>query len=305
MALAVGMVLIGFGVVALATNFVWDGDGLLPEVGAPALWMQADQWVQNSGHPNNSNDNATLADVVPSATSTFNRTSATTINNLDIAGSSPTKMTLHLRDAALTVANLDLDDYSQLDLDYDFTVNGVTTMYREIWVDVASSKICDFEDVDVTYSATHLHATTSGTLRANEVTIDTEADAAQRGLLFSGGTWEIDNKLTLRAEQGDAGTNKAALWLVAGTMNIVIGGSAKGLLEIDGGDHLDRKVGLDIDGTLTAEETQFLGDAEDAGDASYVTIDVASNLTAKGGDVIFKAGAIVSKSGSGTFRSGT
>ena len=248
---------------------------------------------QNSSYPQNANDNATIDDA--GFLCTFDPGSDLTINNLALGGASPTKRKLHIKDAALTVANLDLNDYAELDVDQDLTVTGTTTLAGDVFIEVAVSTTFDMEDVAVAGASTSVGGLGIGTIKADEVVIDAETDGASRTLKWSAGTLDIENQLSLTSSQ-TANTYIAKLWVYKGTFAIAAA-AGNGVLKVDGGNDPSRRAELDIDGPLTAEQTDF----EDG----YVTIDVASPQTATGGDVVFKAGAIVTKTGPGTFRSGS
>ena len=282
-AMVVGVLCVG--AVALATDFTWDSST------ADTSWVTANNWDQNSSYPQNANDNTTIDDA--GFLCTFDPESDLTINNLALAGASPTKRKLHIKDAALTVANLDLNDYAELDVDQDLTVTGTTTLAGDVFIEVAVSTTFDMEDVAVAGASTSVGGIGIGTIKADEVVIDAETDGASRTLKWSAGTLDIENQLSLTSSQ-TANTYIAKLWVYKGTVAIAAAGN--GVLKVDGGNDPSRRAELDIDGPLTAEQTDF----EDG----YVTIDVASLQTATGGDVVFKAGAIVTKTGSGTFKSG-
>lgn len=92
MALVIGVLFTG--AVALATDFVWDG-GFTTDDG----WTRPQNWQLDSGYPDDTGDNATIADVTPHSTCTFDSGSALTIGNLEVTGDSPTWMKLHVKDA--------------------------------------------------------------------------------------------------------------------------------------------------------------------------------------------------------------
>ena len=287
------------GVVALATDFIWDAST------TNTRWVTRNNWDQNSGHPDDVNDNATIE--AARFLCTYDPGSALTINNLGLAGASPTKRKLHIKDAALTVDGVaTLGDYAELDVDQNLTIDD-TDMSGGIWIDVADSTTADLgTTVDVlgTAGATGISCildvedNNSGALTMATLTVDAAAGDVARGLkvVGSNSTLEVTTKLALKSKQA-AETKRAKLWVGAGmTVDISAAGDPNSVLEVDGGDSSSRRAELDIDDTLTAEETQFK--------SGYAAIDVAPGKTAKGGDVIFEAGAILVKTGSGTFRSG-
>lgn len=237
---------------ALATDYEWGCTGFC--VGG-TNWTAPLNWLQASGYPDDSGDNATVADVVFQSTCTFDDSTARTINNLTVTGDSPTKMTLHIKDAALTVANMDLEDYAELDVDKDLTATTGTTLLGKVWIDVASSTTVDLEDVDVDGAVglkTVLTATTSGTLKAYDVVIDAEADGAARTLRFLGGTWDIENELSLESSQ-IANSYDAKFWLSTGSVT-------PEYLRINGGDDATRRVEMDIDQDFTiGTDTEAIG----------------------------------------------
>ncbi|MCH7719573.1 MAG: hypothetical protein IH988_01100 [Planctomycetes bacterium] len=253
---------------ALATDFIWDGDGLLPHEGAPALWTEPFHWVQGSSYPLNTNDNATVTDPYPSSTCTYNPSPGVSINKLTVGGVSPTKMKLHVRDASLTVQALDLDNYAELDLDQNLTATTGTTLSGTVWLDVASLTTTDLENVAVDGATTTLAATTSGTLKANDVVIDADAAGASRALKFRGGTWDIENQLSLKSSQ-TANTYIAKFWLDTGLV-------APAFLRLDAGDHWTRGIELDIDQNLTVGT-----DSESLGGYTRISIAPAKTLNTK------------------------
>ena len=295
-AMVVGVLCVG--AVALATDFTWDS--LL----ADTSWLAPTNWDQDSSYPQNVNDNATIE--AAGFLCTYDPGSALTINNLALAGDSPTRRKLHIKDAALTVDGVaTLGDYAELDVDRNLTIDD-TDMSGNIWVNVADSTTVDLgTTVDILGTAggsgisctLHLKDNTTGTFKGATVTIDADTPDVTRGLKFtsSDSTFDVTVKLVLKSDQ-TSGTKRAKLWIAAGTINIDDGGAGNGILEVDGGDDSLRRAELDIDDTLSAEETDF--------ESGYATIDVASGATATGGDVVFKVGAIVTKTGPGKFRSG-
>ena len=242
MVLVVGVLCVG--VVAVAADFVWDATG------TDTSWRTATNWDLDSSYPQNANDNATI-DAAGNLC-TFDPGSALTINNLTLAGASPTKRTLHIKDAGLTLANLDLNDYAEIDADRNLTATTGTTLSGTVWIDVASARTTDLEDVDVDGATTALVATTSGTLKANDVVIDADAGGALRTLKFRGGTWDIENELSLKSDH-DGNIYDAKFWLDTGSVT-------PEYLRLNGSEDVSSRVEMDIDQNFTiGTDTEAIG----------------------------------------------
>ena len=290
------------GGVAVAADYDWVGQG--GQVPTPNNWSDADNWSPSGGPPGSA-DHA-FVDPADSSLCIVDDAGGVTVTDLDLAGDSPTKMRLHVKDGTLeATADFLFSDYGFLDADQDFTADG-TGMSGDIWIEVANSTTVDLGAVDVLGSSVsaspttctlHLRDNTSGTLTTSTVMIDAEAGNTGRGLKLDGNgtTLHVTGTLTVKSKQ-DADTKRAKLWVSAGTVNIAAA-MGNAVLVVDGGAVSSRQAELDIDDILTAEETRF--------ESGYAAMDVASGKTATGGDVIFEAGAIVTKTGPGTFKSGT
>ncbi|MCH7700831.1 MAG: hypothetical protein IID37_04015 [Planctomycetes bacterium] len=122
------------GALALATDFVWGCPGQL----CSTSWTEEIDWQQGSGFPDDANDNASITSA--GYLINYDPDSALTINNLTLTGDSPTWRKLHIRDAALTVNDLHLNDYAELDIDDDLTVEGEMIISGDLKIDVAANK---------------------------------------------------------------------------------------------------------------------------------------------------------------------
>jgi len=298
--------LLGVGAVAMATDFVWDGAGV-GQGGGTEAWLNETMWDVGSGYPDNANDNATLDDPGTTANCEYSPTSALTINDLVIAGDSPTKMKLIVKDNTLAVSSLDLGDYAEMDVDANFTASAAE-MSGDVWMDVADSTTADLGAADVVGSSIaaspitcvlHWEDNSSGAVTMATLDIDAEAGDAGRGLKLSGATGAavtVTDTLTVKCKQS-SGTKKAKLWVSSGSLSIDDGDTGTATLVIDGGDDSSRSAELDIDDTLTAEQTNVL--------SGYAIIDVASGTFAYLAEYTLNGGAIVTVTGSGTVKSGS
>ncbi|MCH7720917.1 MAG: hypothetical protein IH988_07990 [Planctomycetes bacterium] len=273
-------------VVALATDFVWDGDGPLPYEGAPALWTGPFHWDQGSSYPQNANDNATITDPDPSSTCTYDPLSALTINDLVISGDSPTKMTLNLQDESLTVSTLSLGHYAQVDIDSlsGLTVSGSTSLSGRIWV-IADST---FNAGDVTIDSSSAVLDLSGNLgmSAESLKLDAETANASRAFKINGGTLGIINvglQEVRLISDNDETNRRAKLWVATGGLTF---GCASNLVLI-GGDAFSKRVELDLDQDMTVG---VVGSTTMSG---YVSIDIADNKVLKASTLTISGPAIV------------
>ena len=238
--------------VAPATDFVWDGDGLLPHEGAPALWTEPLHWVQASSYPLNTNDNATVTDPYPSSTCTYNPSPGVWINQLTVGGVSPTKMTLHVRDDTLIANEMYLQDYAELDVDQNVSVFDHTELSGDVWVDVAAGKTFNalaqghpHAAVHVKSAYTRLHLT--GVFVAAGIVIDGDADNEPRSLKLDGGTLTITGYSDIAViSDPDVDNKRAKFWLASGTITW----NAASYVEMVGGDRLARRAELDLDQDL-------------------------------------------------------
>ena len=259
---------LGGGAVAQAEDFVWDGAGI-GDAGPEQDWVNATMWTANSGHPDGTDDNATLADVT--STALVGLDDFKSINDLDITGDSPTKMTFNIKDGTLEVTNFILNDYAELDVDQDVEAHGPTsTMFGDIFIDVAAGKTAEMGKTVAVLGIGSISATLSldtnltGTFfsRFFEIHADDNDPDANRGfkLRASGSTMTVTDTLTLRAGQGSTGTAKAKLWNAGGRLFIESGDADNpAVLDIDGGNAPAREAQLDLDDTLAADETQATG----------------------------------------------
>ncbi len=250
------------GALALAVDYAWDCTGF-----CTGAWTTGSSWTaSDNGYPDDANDNASIT----SSTNiiTYNSGSALTINNLTLAGASPTKRKLHIKDADLTVANLDLDDYAELDLDEDLTVNGDTLLSGSIWIDQTEA------DMNVTAvfidgkTALHLTQDATSCFCATTLTIDAEAADAPRKFELDGGTITLGSMspLTIKSDT-DAPNRRATLWLRNG--EIAFGTTSQFL--IVGGDTSAKRVELDLDQDVDVQRPSGLTTMY-----GYVDVDVAS-----------------------------
>ena len=263
--------LLGVGLVAMATDFVWDGAGV-GQGGGTEAWVNATMWDVGLGYPDDANDNATLDD--PSSTATCFSTGDLTISDLVITGISPTKMTLNLQDQTLTVNTLSLGDYAQLDVDSAgyITVWGSTSFSDRVWI-IADGGV-NVGPATIDSTSTILDLSGTSTMSVDTLKIDAEAANAPRALKINSGTLEIANWGGAKARvvsDNDESDRRAKLWVATGALTFPF----QGKLELVGGDGFSKRVELDLDQDMT------VGTSAATTISGYVSIDIADNKVFK------------------------
>lgn len=159
-------------------------------------------------------------------------------------------MKLHIRDNALTVTDLDLNDYAQLDIDSGtgLTVSGSTSLSGRIWV-IADST---FNAGDVTIDSSSAVLDLSGNLgmAVESLKLDAEAANASRAFKINGGPLGVINaglsEVRLISDN-DESNRRAKLWVATGTLTFGCGSD----LVLIGGDAFSKRVELDLDQDMT------------------------------------------------------
>lgn len=259
-AMVVGVLCVG--AVALATDFTWDSPL------ASASWLTATNWDQDSGFPDDANDNAAINSG--GGLCTYDPHSALTINDLVISGDSPTKRKLHVKNQELTVETLDLNDYGELDLDRTLTVNTGTTMSGTIWI-TATGVALKTGDLTIDGNTIlNLTTTLNGIVEPGHITIDAEAADAARSFKLVGGDISFPPERGLFIISDDEADNRRAkFWLASGTVSF----ANQSAISITGGSSAARRAELDLDEDLA------LGVGLATGMTGHVKIDIAANKT--------------------------
>lgn len=256
-AIVLGVCLLFTGALALATDFVWDGDGPLLGEEELALWTGPFHWDQGSGYPDDANDNATITDPDPSSTCTYSPSSGLTINDLTLGGASPTKMKLHIKDQSLITYELLLQDYAELDADANLSVLQHTEISGSVWIDVATGVVVNLLASGQNHPAMHvesaqarLNLTTTGTAVVSTagILIDADAANASRGLKLNGGTLTLGSfsEIGIKSDP-DADNKRAKFWLATGSIAASDFGT---YVEMEGGGSAARRAELDLDQDL-------------------------------------------------------
>ena len=257
------------GTMALAADFVWDANSV------QTSWLTPAHWDLDDSYPQNANDNATI-DAAGNLC-TFDPGSDVTINNLTLAGASPTKRKLHIKDGTLTAETFDLQDYAELDVDADLTVNSRATLSGSVWIDVANGVTFTAKDgagnihdgifVDGTQTRLILTTGSTGTLEAWGIRIDANAANEQRALKLNGGTLAIKPSEYLWIESDpDADNKRAKFWLAVGGIDF----GTSNWIQLVGGGSNARRAEMDLDQDLTLLQNGFTIIK------GYVTIDIAA-----------------------------
>ncbi len=289
-AIALAIAVLCSGGVALAgQTFTCDCSGL-----CTGAWTWPTSWDVGEGYPQDVTDNVTLDDPDSGSICTYNPSTALVINEMTLAGVSPTKMTLHVRDQALDVDELDFEDYGQIDADKDFTADGPTSVSGDVWIDVADSTtvILDHMTVVTTGAQVHLTTGTNSTCDINFLTIASVVGGiptSNRTFKLLGGELDVTNDVILTSNLTVGASEWAKLWVASGSMTITR------RLDINGGDSTTSAARIDVDGTLTSTTVTEMN--------GRVNVDVASGKTFDTGRLEVGTGAILIKTGPGTLQS--
>ena len=277
------------GAVAVATDFNWVGAAGPP--GDPDIWSDAANWLESGGPPG-SGDHP-FVDPADSRVCIVDDTNGTVVQSLDVGGSSPTKMKLHVRDGTLGVNDfLVLNDYADLDIDEDLTA-AQTHVSGTVWVDIAADKVFhSTPDLWAKSSNAVLNLTTAGTMRVLYTLVDAAFDGAPRGLKIVGGTYTVQSPLGFIIVHSDpAADNRAKFWLASGTIDFECGA----IVSFSGGHTYARRVQVDIDQDFDASggqvSTLFHG---------LVHVDVASGKTFNASRISVKNTTVLKVTGGGT-----
>ena len=226
------------------------------------------------------------------------------LDGLVLQGDSPTKMTFHVRDKTVNVQDRPCDffDYGMIKAEKNFTSEVDIDMRGDLWVEIFDSAIVYFmvdARVDISGVTTlNVDDHDSGIFKMDNLYVDAATLGGTTTLKLDApsSTLTVLELLQLTASTGS--DYKAKLWHKAGTLLIQSDDATHAVFDVNGGPNTSRKADIDIDAAFEADECQFSG---------YVALDVASGLTAYGGDVIFSGGTdfLARKTGSGTFKSGS
>jgi len=268
-ALAVGMVLFGFGSAVLAAQFHWKGNA-----SAQNLWTVAGDWC--GGAVPSGNDAAVYLSLNPSGCASpssmciLDTTSTTTVEDMIITGDSPTKMTFNVRDVDLNVTDLDLNDYADLDADQDLIVSGGTSMAGDIWVNADGDVWTGLLTIDGSQTRLYLTAS-SATFVVHDLVIDANAANAPLTFKLNGGVLDLgdnSNDIIVKSDL-DEDNKRAKLWLNTGEFNF---GNFSAMV-ITGGVGSVRRAELDLDEDVILNNN---GVVYMTGD---VAVDIAANKT--------------------------
>lgn len=249
------------GAVAQATDFTWDGGNYTNDG-----WTRPANWVQDSGYPDDTGDNATIADVTPHSTCTFDDSTERSIKNLEVTGDSPTWMRLHVKDAALNVrGDMTLGDYGELDIDQDMEVHDdlvcatpIPTAELRVQgrgrVNVAANKVFLVDEVIADGSNAILNVTNAGDFKIHFIGVDADFDNADRALKLVGGTLKFDtgcdfwhHQILITSDPGGLGQGK--LWVASTTLDFGTVHSTS--VYFEGGDDAGEEVEIDLDVDMT------------------------------------------------------
>lgn len=241
---------LGGGAVAQADDFVWDGAGL--SGGGPEEdWENATMWTAGSGHPDGTDDNATLADV--SSTALVGLDNGKSINDLDITGDSPTRMTLRLG-AALNANQMYLRDYSSLNLDTNLTVFNQTELADDVWIDLAADVVVNLLALGQ-YDAAMIVKTDSTVLNLTTATGSTfttanllvDATNGASSLKLRNRTLRVDGGGSLDIVSGATNGYRAKFRLASGALDMAPGG----YIVMHGGTNALQRAELDLDESVS------------------------------------------------------
>lgn len=273
MVMVVGILCVG--VLALATDFVWDINTV------DTNWRTINNWDLDSSYPQNFNDNADITSG--GNTITMNDTSTLLVNRITLGGASPTKRKLHVKDAAILAKELHLQDYAEIDADKDLIVLNHTEISGNVWIDIADNTTVTLQEVDQDTHALHVESsqarliltTGSGALLTVEgILIDADTANAARSLKVDGGAVLVPTGGVLEIRSDTAADNKRAkLWIAGGTFDMQAGAN----IEMIGGSTNARRAELDLDVSVTVNKLDIYDGIIDID--GYAAIDLAANKT--------------------------
>lgn len=271
-------------IVALGTDFTWDG-GTTPDDG----WTVANNWDEDDGYPDDTGDNATIADVTPESICTFDDSTERSINTLEVTGDSPTWMVLHVKDAALNVrGRMTLGDYGELDIDQDMEVHqdfactpaqptAELRVQRTARVDVAANKSFFVDELIADGSNAILNLTTAGDFKIGYIGVLADFENSARALKLVGGTLKFDTgciywgqQILVTSDPGGLGQGK--LWVASTTLDF--GSVRPTAVYFLGGDDAGEEVEVDLDVDVTMGVANSF-----VACTGRVKIDVAANKT--------------------------
>ena len=232
------------GAVVLATDFIWDS------FTADTNWITETNWDLDSSYPQNTNDNASITSG--GNTCTLNDNSQMWVNRISLAGASPTKRKLHVKNGTLLANKLILGDYAELDVDQNVTVLERTELSKNVWIEIAEGKQLtaaamgeDNAGVHIKSTSTILNLSGGGDFFAYGIEVAATADEGRVFKLEGGNlTIRIYRDIAIESYTG-ADDRRAKFWLRSGTINWSTGG----YFEMVGGASIARRAELDLDET--------------------------------------------------------
>lgn len=204
---------------AFAHNYTWTGTA-----GEDNLWNNSNNWTSATGttYPQgDEQDSANINDVTLDSTCVFNL-SSTDLNELLLAGDSPTWMTLHVSTSTLAVRDLfTWGHYGALDIDEFFQAsdggNDVPThLLGAGKVDIEANEDMAIDYLYVKGANTSLNLTTAGDFFLRFLVINADTDNAARALTLDGGSiniGEFDVTCGIVVTSDPAGNGQATLWV--------------------------------------------------------------------------------------------
>lgn len=219
--------------------------------------------------------------------------------NLTIFGGSPTFFTFNVTEEIFP-SNIDLQDYSSLDVDECVDVVGSTDISGRIKIDVAQAQTeppgfvpCCLGSAVVEDESATLELT--GEVVLTSLTVSADDAGADINMTLDGGGTVLVDSMWIQGETNTGDTaRKAAFHLEDGSMT-------PNELHLWGGQTADRQVGLDLDESMTVRNktsiTIFPGQSGTGG--GRVVIDVPIGVTFDAGELVISGGSVLKITGIG------
>lgn len=190
-------------------------------------------------------------------------------------------MKLHVKDVALTVHDLELNDYAKLDVDHDLTVNNEIPMDGFLIIDVADGATLAAVDLsfDGDLAELDLKASTSGPFSVDSATLDARGTGEHRQLLLHGGTLTlgssgVDGTVTMYSDR-DVNDNRGKFWVESGSLVWDAQAAARELRFVGGPSYIRRAdIDLDVDMTIPTSNGHLVVEG-------WARIDIAVDKTLK------------------------
>lgn len=195
----------------------------------------------------------------------------------------------------MTVNDLHLNDYAELDIDEDLTVEGEMIISGDLKIDVAANKTLLVPDLSLGVVNCNPVISGSGTFRVYRVNIDADTANQERAFRFDGGTMTLgssteDGILTLISEPETIcgvpcaecepepcdcflDLRRGKFWLETGSVVWDANASVKKVL-LHGGDEWCERAEIDLDQDMTIPASGGLLEV-----LGFARIDIASGKT--------------------------